>query len=592
MVENYNTLSHPFGQQYQLVVGEGTYILKDDLHIATPPPHPLETHVIAPNPLATTPQPATAGMKVSLLQLETPNLSPVTTASSGLSRQRVSSAENSEEIPSEIHELPENIQGSSEDGGTSSAGSVKQGLSCGPSPAFGEGNNMLSVNVKDSGKKKKPKNNIAKSNSSFISRCIVHENLAKRLNERQHNGYFAFANINRAFEWFDLSSPQKAEFLTKILFAKSHCLCHDINNVTKSQHHIDIIMGFSSGEIIWYEPISQKYTRLNKKGIINQHAVSEIRWIPGSDSLFLAAHTDGSLVVYDKEKDDAAFMSEGSETSINGQSSHQEGNSEQILHVDKSVHSKNQKFNPVSIWKFSNQRINAFAFSPDNRHLAVVCEGGTLRIVDYLKEKLLGNFSSYYGGFICVCWSPDGKYILTGGQDDLVSIWSFSEYRIVARCQGHHSWVTAVSFDPWRCDDSNYRFGSVGEDCRLLLWDFSVGILHRPKSKAVRLRGSVCSWYPGLYRAETNGSKIRTNSVASVHDDYADTIDHAAEPRSTTATLPPVMSKVIHDDPLCWLEFTKESILTSCRSGHLRTWDRPQNVTRRSVANKINSGSN
>ena len=42
--------------------------------------------------------------------------------------------------------------------------------------------------------------------------------------------------------------------------------------------------------------------------------------------------------------------------------------------------------------------------------------------------------------------------------------------------------MTAVAFDPWRCDGRDYRFGSVGEDCRLLLWDFSVGMLHRPKT--------------------------------------------------------------------------------------------------------------
>jgi WD40 repeat protein len=95
--------------------------------------------------------------------------------------------------------------------------------------------------------------------------------------------------------------------------------------------------------------------------------------------------------------------------------------------------------------------------------------------------RLIDIYSSYYGGFICVCWSPDGKYILSGGQDDLVSIWSLAERQIVARCHGHDSWVTAVAFDPWRCDERNYRFGSVGDDCKLLLWDFSVGMLHRPK---------------------------------------------------------------------------------------------------------------
>lgn len=85
-----------------------------------------------------------------------------------------------------------------------------------------------------------------------------------------------------------------------------------------------------------------------------------------------------------------------------------------------------------------------------------------------------------------------------------MTIWGFSEKRIVARCQGHRSWVrkktssedtevdqltiasyqkvTRVAFDPYRCDDKVYRFGSVGEDCKLILWDFSFSALHRPKN--------------------------------------------------------------------------------------------------------------
>ena len=97
---------------------------------------------------------------------------------------------------------------------------------------------------------------------------------------------------------------------------------------------------------------------------------------------------DGSLIVYDKEKDDAAFLPEENGIKTNG-TSESDGSVDHTarLHIDKSVHSKNQKFNPVSFWKLSNQRINAFAFSPDNRHLAVVSEDGTLRIIDYLKEQ-------------------------------------------------------------------------------------------------------------------------------------------------------------------------------------------------------------
>lgn len=184
-------------------------------------------------------------------------------------------------------------------------------------------------------------------------------------------------------------------------------------------------------------------------------------------------------MVYDKEKEDAPFVPEDGLTSESGSVNGQRPSG---FVVKKSVQSRNQKTNPVAVWKVSNLQVNCIAFSPDGRHLAVVSEDGSLRIIDYLREHVLDAFTSYYGGLMTVTWSPDGRYILTGGQDDLVSIWSFADAALVARCQGHNSWVTDVKFDPWRCDDRNYRFGSVGEDCRLLLWDFSVGMLGRPKA--------------------------------------------------------------------------------------------------------------
>ena len=50
----------------------------------------------------------------------------------------------------------------------------------------------------------------------------------------------------------------------KILFAKAHMLCHDINPLTKGPNHIDVIMGASTGDIVWFEAYSQKYVRVNK----------------------------------------------------------------------------------------------------------------------------------------------------------------------------------------------------------------------------------------------------------------------------------------------------------------------------------------
>lgn len=61
-----------------------------------------------------------------------------------------------------------------------------------------------------------------------------------------------------------ICSQYKAEYLTKILFSNAHALCHDVNDITKSAASLDVVIGFSSGDIVWYEPMSQKYIRLNK----------------------------------------------------------------------------------------------------------------------------------------------------------------------------------------------------------------------------------------------------------------------------------------------------------------------------------------
>ncbi len=55
----------------------------------------------------------------------------------------------------------------------------------------------------------------------------------------------------------------------------------------------------------------------------------------------------------------------------------------------------------------------------------------------YDNNELVGITRSYFGGLLCVSWSPDSKYVCVGGEDDLVTLWSFKEKRVVARGQGH-----------------------------------------------------------------------------------------------------------------------------------------------------------
>lgn len=64
----------------------------------------------------------------------------------------------------------------------------------------------------------------------------------------------------------------------------------------------------------------------------------------------------------------------------------------------------------------------------------------------------------------------------TGGQDDLVTVYSPLEQRVVARCQGHCSFVTGIAFDPWQSDDRTSRFASVSEDCKVIFVRSPLGL--------------------------------------------------------------------------------------------------------------------
>lgn len=157
--------------------------------------------MINPNPLATNPQPATAGTSVSLINLDA-RQSPLQyrgITGTGLGQSSI------QEHPHEDNSRDPTISGSE---GRANSSDVP--LSLGSAPAFGEGTALLvAPNSKDANKRKKPKNNMTKSNSSFISRVIVNESLSKRIQERPTDGVYAFANINRAFQWLDMSASNK-----------------------------------------------------------------------------------------------------------------------------------------------------------------------------------------------------------------------------------------------------------------------------------------------------------------------------------------------------------------------------------------------
>ena len=162
-----------------------------------------------------------------------------------------------------------------------------------------------------------------------------------------------------------------------------------------------------------------------------------VKWVPGNDHQFVSAHRSGHLYIWNS-----------------GYSGKTSGLQSFAIHKDitdaKICTLKPKNKSPILYrWTVGHGAINEFAFSPDANHIAIASQDGFLRVYDFHKQEIYGRMRSYFGGLLCVCWSPDGKYAVTGGEDDLVTVWSFDQKRVVARGEGHKSYINAVAFDPY-----------------------------------------------------------------------------------------------------------------------------------------------
>uniref|UniRef100_A0A672PVF6 WD repeat domain 20 n=1 Tax=Sinocyclocheilus grahami TaxID=75366 RepID=A0A672PVF6_SINGR len=311
----------------------------------------------------------------------------------------------------------------------------------------------------------------------------------------------------------DLSKP-----IDKRIYKGTQPTCHDFNHLTATAESVSLLVGFSAGQVQLIDPIKKETSKLfNEERLIDKSRVTCVKWVPGSESLFLVAHSSGSMYLYNVEHTCGTtaphyqLLKQGESYSV---------------HTCKSKSTRN----PLLKWTVGEGALNEFSFSPDGKFLACASQDGFLRVFNFDAVELHGTMKSYFGGLLCVCWSPDGKYIVSGGEDDLVTVWCFADCRVIARGHGHKSWVSVVAFDHYTTSveesepmefsgsdedfqeqmhsgreranstqsrlskrnstDSRpvsvtYRFGSVGQDTQLCLWDLTEDILfpHLPLSR-------------------------------------------------------------------------------------------------------------
>lgn len=232
-----------------------------------------------------------------------------------------------------------------------------------------------------------------------------------------------------------------------------------------------ILVGFTNGEIMLWHVLGAVFSRFNRNAIYNAAPISSIQWIPDSDSHFLVAFKNGLVVLFDRFKEDSPFEFSSPE-------------SDRVFHIIHPTASIQDRSNPVSIWNTGSDSIASALFSPDRCHIAILGLDGTCKIVNITTEKLEDIHCGYYGALSCIAWSPDnGSLFVTGGEDDIVTIWSFGEKRQLVRGYGHRSFVSSAVFLPIAPEHpSIYRIVSVGQDGLICLWEFdSKAVYPKPR---------------------------------------------------------------------------------------------------------------
>ncbi|GJQ08860.1 hypothetical protein GpartN1_g651.t1 [Galdieria partita] len=515
---------------------------------------------------------------------------------------------------------------------------------------------------------------------------IVQNNLDKTSHDRKEH-----ASLERSWKDVtssgDISSPGSSEStdpgkdarvgstnndpqLLRLFRFKDNITCHAA--ICDDNNCVQVAVGFAKGEIlIYFDIFSSKATSLvhNKDGLFNSSQVSAILWVPGSLTRLVTSHNDGSLLVWEAKDgvDDknssnnssgssaqdgnsnlASDTNPGTLPSSSSPSLHRSGTPKQehsrspkattssSSSNSKGLHTltvtrpaRRKRFHPVSQWHFCGSPITDLAFSPDGSQLALTFKDGFLRICDFSREQILFSFQSYFGALLCVAWSPDGQYVATGGEDDLVSLWEPVTRQLICRMQAHTSFVSAVAFDHWLCQEGHYRLGSAGQDTKLILWDYpglepvhvktqrssrdnlkeasngdfsfheDSGLL-RNKFADLEIDGQKSSrnilraplplrlqqGQTGLSRSNSpfysnagrsprtrTGSTFSKNSVTSNISEPLAVIP--ARPRAKIPFIDPLLVHIAHSEPLTDIIFFKGGILTASSSGLVKFWSRP-----------------
>lgn len=336
---------------------------------------------------------------------------------------------------------------------------------------------------------KQPKNNLNRNNSTFIERIITGDNYIKKMH---HADSFLISAHGRVLNIIALDdNPKEIEVdppCLRLILSSSIITCFSTFQYTTStgEQNLDILCGFASGDILWLNPLRTKYSRWNKNGKIKKGLITSIEWDKSGEFAFVG-FSDGEVIVFSRNLEDPELNYESSIQS-----------KEKYMRIYKSVRTLTpSSTNPIAHYKFTKKPITSIKVNPIfNNIIAITSDDGFLRIFDLLSESITDIVPPFYAGLLITEFTPDGKFLLVGGEDDMVSIFEFQFtsifnhacdpglLKLVTRLQGAKSWIKGIFVDSSSINGASslaYTIGTASDDGYIRFYEFQPRSLRKVK---------------------------------------------------------------------------------------------------------------
>jgi WD40 repeat protein len=110
------------------------------------------------------------------------------------------------------------------------------------------------------------------------------------------------------------------------------------------------------------------------------------------------------------------------------------------------------------------------AVSPDGRMLAIV-QNQSISLIDLHSGKLMGHLEGHRDSVGCVAFAPDGKLLVSGGQDRAILFWDTATGQKIGALGGHRGAVRQVTFAP-----DGKQLVTASDDGTALVWNVAAAL--------------------------------------------------------------------------------------------------------------------